>query len=284
MQLSIIHSHSPYQCPLCAEPLQLNDTAKSYACQNKHSFDIAKEGYLNLLPVHFKHSKEPGDNKEMITARRLFLESGFYNPLAKAIALMIDYIHNPGTDTTFLDLGCGEGYYARQIELYCKTTKNLSIHGNDISKTAVSAAAKKQRSAQFIVASSTRLPYLDNFFDIVMRIFAPSDTHELKRIIKPSGYLLTATPGPRHLWQLKEQIYSDAKEHTHESEVPEDFELFSSQRVSYKIAPTIEQRMALLEMTPLTWSANEKTKKTLSGYSELEIEIDFILNLYINSK
>ena len=109
-----------------------------------------------------------------------------------------------------------------------------------------------------------------------MRIFAPSDTHELKRIIKPSGYLLTATPGPRHLWQLKEQIYSDAKEHTHESEVPEDFELFSSQRVSYKIAPTIEQRMALLEMTPLTWSANEKTKETLSGYSELEIEIDFI--------
>jgi 23S rRNA (guanine745-N1)-methyltransferase len=270
-----------YVCPVCGESLQLNQSGKSYACQNQHNFDLAKEGYLNLLPVQDKHSKEPGDSKEMMMARRLFLEAGFYEPMAKAVGMMIDVNNTKGQGIRLLDLGCGEGYYSRKIAFFCNHSQQIALHGIDIAKFAVAAAAKKQPQAQFVVASSNRLPYTDQYFDCVLRVFAPSADDELNRVLKASGYLLTVTPGPRHLWQLKEAIYTEVKEHASESLVPQGFEQLVAQRISYKITPNAQQRMALLQMTPFAWRANESIQQALSTISELEIETDFILTLFV---
>src|SRR5690606_4067516 len=95
---------SMYLCPLCQQPLHLS--AKQYQCANRHSFDIAREGYVNLLPVQHKNSKDPGDNKDMMQARRDFLHAGWYAPLAQAVS---DTVTKLAPDT-LLDLGCGEGY------------------------------------------------------------------------------------------------------------------------------------------------------------------------------
>jgi len=266
---------SCYLCPLCAASLQLNQ--KSYVCENNHRFDLAKEGYVNLLPVQFKHSVEPGDNKQMMQARREFLEAGYYEPMAKAVAMMIN-AHQP---THLLDLGCGEGYYTRKIEAYCSNP--MMLHGVDIAKFAVAAAAKKRTNARFIVASSNRLPYADEYFDFVLRVFAPSNEHELRRILKPSGLLLTVTPGPRHLWQLKEFIYAEVKEHALENDLPQGFERLDTQRISYKIVPNPEQRIDLLQMTPFAWRANDSVRQAIKDAVELEIETDFILTLAIKT-
>ncbi len=268
-----------YICPLCDSALNHQTANNTYTCANLHSFDCAKEGYINLLPVQHKHSKEPGDNKIMLNARRSFLEAGFYEPLAKAIALMIDVVQPQQHTSTLLDLGCGEGYYARKISAFCKRAEQIKLYGNDISKFAIAAAAKKQKSAQFIVASSNKLPYATDAFNIVVRVFAPSDNAELLRVLKPSGYLMTVTPGPRHLWQLKEHIYSDVKEHAEETEIPEGFTQLTSQRISYKINPNTAQRDALLQMTPFAWSANAAIKENLHKLTELSIEADFIVTL-----
>ncbi len=271
------HPPTPcYLCPICAAPL-LNSSAKSYACENNHNFDLAKEGYLNLLPVQFKHSAEPGDNKPMMQARREFLEAGFYEPMAKAVAMMI----NASQPKHLLDLGCGEGYYSRAIAAHCSNT--MMLHGVDIAKFAVAAAAKKQANGRFIVASSNRLPYADQYFDFVLRVFAPSNDDELRRVLKPSGLLLTVTPGPRHLWQLKEFIYADVNEHALDSVVPEGFERIDTQRISYKIAPNPQQRIALLQMTPFAWRANENVQQAIKDVTELKIEIDFILTLMVKA-
>ena len=267
------HPVSCYICPICSASLQLNPSAKSYVCDNNHHFDLAKEGYLNLLPVQHKHSSEPGDNKQMMQARRAFLEAGYYEPMAKAVAMMI----NANQPKHLLDLGCGEGYYTRKIEADCSNP--MMLHGIDIAKFAVAAAAKKQPNARFIVASSNRLPYADQYFDFVLRVFAPSNDDELKRVLKPSGFLLTVTPGPRHLWQLKQFIYAEVKEHALESELPHGFERIDMQRISYKIAPNSQQRIALLQMTPFAWRANESVRQTIKDIAELEIETDFILTL-----
>ena len=283
MQPLVIASNSLYICPVCREPLQLQPSGKNYACLHHHSFDVAKAGYLNLLPVQDKHSKEPGDSKEMMIARRLFLEAGFYEPMAKAVAMMIDAVNTKGQGIQLLDLGCGEGYYSRKIAGFCKHGEQIALQGIDIAKFAIAAAAKKQPQAQFVVASSNRLPYTDQSFDVVLRVFAPSDNDELKRVLKPSGYLLTVTPGPRHLWQLKEFIYAEAKEHVSENEVPQGFEHLTTQRISYKITPPPEQRMALLQMTPFAWRANESVLQALSAVFELEIETDFILTLSVKT-
>ncbi len=268
-----------YLCPLCNQALHLDAFKKTYACQNKHCFDRAKEGYLNLLPVQFKHSKEPGDSKHMLSARRLFLEAGFYEPLAKGLAMIVNVTHQHNQIYRLLDMGCGEGYYSRQIEHFCEQPAQLFIHGNDIAKVAIAAAAKKQPSAHFVVASSSRLPYCDDYFDMVLRIFAPSNDKEINRVLKPSSHLLTVTPGPRHLWQLKEFIYTDVKEHAEATTIPKGFEQLTSQRISYKIAPNPEQRTALLQMTPFAWSAGEQIQTTLTTLSDLDIEVEFILTL-----
>jgi 23S rRNA (guanine745-N1)-methyltransferase len=283
LQQLIVESNVLYVCPVCGGSLQLHQSGKTYTCQNQHSFDLAKEGYLNLLPVQHKHSKEPGDSKQMMTARREFLEAGFYEPMAKTVAMMINANRTVGQNMRLLDLGCGEGYYSRKIASYCNHHEQIALHGIDIAKFAIAAAAKKQPNARFIVASSNRLPYPDQYFDFVLRVFAPSDDDELKRVLKSSGHLLTVTPGPRHLWQLKEFIYAEVKEHASESLVPQGFERLTAQRISYKITPNPQQRMALLQMTPFAWRANESVQQSLSSVSELEIETDFILTLAIKT-
>ena len=117
----------------------------------------------------------------------------------------------------------------------------------------------------------------------MLRVFAPSDDDELKRVLKPSGHLLTVMPGPRHLWQLKELIYADVKEHPSESSVPQGFERLAAQRISYKITPNPPQRMALLQMTPFAWRANESVQQTLNDAAQFEIETDFILTLSVKT-
>jgi 23S rRNA (guanine745-N1)-methyltransferase len=276
-------THGVYICPLCGALLQEDQAGKTFSCPNKHSFDKAKEGYLNLLPVQHKHSKEPGDSKTMLVARRHFLESGCYEPMAKAVAMMIDTCQSTIEVFQLLDLGCGEGYYSRKIKEFCKKPETIALQGIDIAKYAIATAAKKQPNAQFVVASSNRLPYIDEYFDFILRVFAPSDDDELKRVLKSTGYLLTITPGPRHLWQLKSFIYSEVKDHSQENLVPPNFEQLTAQRISYKITPTVDQRMALLEMTPFYWRASENNQLALASASELEIEIDFVLTLSVKA-
>lgn len=267
-----------YQCPLCATKLVLQPFGKHYSCQQHHNFDLAKEGYLNLLPVQYKHSSEPGDSKQMLLARREFLESGYYDRMAISVATMIASNFPNHQKLDLLDLGCGEGYYTRLLPNYIEG-RQLTMHGIDIAKFAIAAASKKQPDARFAVASTNRLPYLDSYFDLVMRIFAPSNANELNRVLKPSGLLLTVTPGPRHLWQLKEFIYTDVKEHALEADLAEDFVRIATERVQYQISPTSEQRIALLQMTPFAWRANLDVQQTIKSLTELSIEVDFIVTL-----
>jgi len=269
----------PYICPICQSPLNLHQASKGYYCSNKHHFDLAKEGYLNLLPVQHKKSKEPGDSRAMMRSRRNFLEAGYYQPLAQAIAALIDKYHIEKSPMNILDMGCGEGYYSRQIELNCANSDTLNIHGIDIAKNAIFAAAKKQPNAHFIVASNKRMPYSNELFDLILRVYAPSNDDETIRLTKPGGLLLLATPGPRHLWQLKEFIYKEVKQHDIKVSLPDGFEQIDFQSIKYSIQPNQDQRMALLQMTPFAWRAKSETQNKIQRATRLEIETDFILTL-----
>ncbi len=273
----------PYICPVCQVPLVQHLPSKGYYCKNKHHFDLAKEGYLNLLPAQHKKSKEPGDSRAMMRARRNFLEDGFYQPMAKAVVSMIEKHKTKGL-MRILDMGCGEGYYCRQIEaLSLGGINDFDLHGIDIAKNAILAAAKKQENARFIVASNKRLPYANDYFDLVMRIYAPSNDAEVDRILKNNGFLLLVTPGPRHLWQLKEFIYKKVNEHDINIKLPKSFKQVDNQRISYKIRPNQEQRMALLQMTPFAWRVKGDVANNIQRLNKLEIETDFILTLAVKA-
>jgi 23S rRNA (guanine745-N1)-methyltransferase len=270
----------PYICPICQTPLLLHRETKGYYCKNKHHFDLAKEGYLNLLPVQYKKSQEPGDSRAMMRSRRNFLEAGHYQPMAKAVASIIATYSKKNASMRILEMGCGEGYYCRQIEaLLPGENENLDLHGIDIAKNAIFAAAKKQPNAHFAVASTKRMPYADHYFDLLLRIYAPSNDAEVDRLLQPNGLLLLVTPGPRHLWQLKEFIYKEVKEHNLVIAIPNTFSQVKSQRISYKIQPSQEHRMALLQMTPFAWRAKGAIQNNIQRANDLEIETDFILTL-----
>lgn len=271
----------PYICPICQSPLVKHLPSQGYYCKNKHHFDKAKEGYLNLLPVQHKKSKQPGDSRAMMRSRRHFLEAGFYQQMAQALTMIIDKHRTETTPMHILDMGCGEGYYSRQIEVLCNNSDTLELHGIDIAKNAILAAAKKQPNAHFIVASSKRMPYTDEYFDLLLRVYAPSNDAEVQRLLKPDGLLLLVTPGPRHLWQLKEFIYKKVNEHQINIDLPNGFEQLETQRVRYKIKPDQEQRMALLQMTPFAWRVKGEVQNNIQHATGLEIETDFILTLAI---
>jgi 23S rRNA (guanine745-N1)-methyltransferase len=273
----------PYLCPICKSSLFLENSNKSYACENKHNFDIAKEGYVNLLPVQAKKSKQPGDNKDMIIARREFLEACYYQPLVEKISELVSENFTNSKDIKVLDVGCGEGYYLNAIFKPLETRHQIENYGLDISKEAIKLAAKKYQGSEFTVASSQNLPFKNNFFDLAIRIFAPSNDNELSRVLKANGVFLSVSPGPRHLWQIKDQIYKETALHKEGKEPLESFSKIKSEQISFKISPDPNQRLSLLDMTPLKWKAKPEAIEKIKNSTE-EIEIDFIVSIEQNKK
>jgi len=172
----------PIICPYCQNQL-LAKSNKNYACELNHSFDVSKEGYINLLPVNQKKSKSPGDNEMMISARRNFLELGFYDPLIEHIIKIIkeDFTFN-NNHFIALDAGCGEGYYSEKV-MNNIPGMTSQIVGTDISKYAVKNAAKKYKDNFYFVSSVFNLPVATESIDLILSIFSPLQPEEFKRIL-----------------------------------------------------------------------------------------------------
>lgn len=262
-------------CPKCKESLVLEN--KSYTCSNRHCYDLAKEGYVNLLPINSKKSKDPGDNSKMTIARRDFLQTDNYKPLADRLVILMKELLGSNTGN-ILDLGCGEGYYTGIIS---KELNSFNFCALDISKVAVRYASKRYKDINFCVASAFDLPIHDNWADIVYRIYAPSSDKELNRIIKKNGYLITVTPGDRHLYQLREIIYDEVLNLSTKDEDSETLKIISSENLKYEMnisdSKVIEN---LLYMTPFGWKISKEDHQKLMNQQTWNIEIDFKISVY----
>lgn len=266
-----------WRCPACKESLQLSNN--QWICSEHHSFDIAKEGYVNLLLAQHKNSKQPGDNKDMVNARRAFLAQGHYLPLANTIADILHKHLSPETfdakTATILDAGCGEGYYLESItnnilKRFDDDTKpNIYASGIDISKHAILKAAKKYKPTpfghfNFAVASCFDLPILDFSQNALIQIFAPAKSEEVARVLNKQGIWISVTPASEHLYELKSMVYDKPAMHSVDEAVPSGFSLLSQQEVRFDIslAKSID-RQNLLMMTPFYWTISESKKHAL---------------------
>ncbi|WP_064602439.1 23S rRNA (guanine(745)-N(1))-methyltransferase [Photobacterium sp. J15] len=269
-----------YQCPLCHSALVLQ--SNTWRCENNHQFDQAKEGYVNLMPAHHKSSKNPGDNKEMMQARRLFLNTEHYQPLREAVIKQLAE-HLPAQSRHLLDIGCGEGYYTSDFTQLNQAHPKLSVYGLDISKVAVRYAAKRYPDCHFCVGSSHRLPFADGLLDGVVRIYAPCKDSELRRAIKNDGILVTVTPAARHLYQLKELIYDGVRLHDMTAEEIDGFELIADQQLHYNMTLSGEEATALMQMTPFAWKTSQEVWQQLAHTSDFLCEADFSVRVYRRS-
>lgn len=255
-----------WHCPLCKAPISL--IASPIRCQNSHSFDKAKSGYVNLLPVQFKKSKAPGDDKEMVKARREFHQLNAYGPLKEKMVSLLQrslkdlYAGQPTVNgqgehgcINIFDAGCGEGSYLDAI------TQGLSEHGfdvqgagSDIAKVAVELAAKAFKQAQFVVASSFELPLETGSQDVMLQVFAPGSDKEYFRVLKDNGLLITVDPAQKHLFELKQQVYANPRPHELNDSVKEGFSRIENETFSFPIAfESREHALALIKMTPFYW-------------------------------
>ncbi len=203
-------------CPLDGDPLERQDGA--WRCPAGHSFDIARQGYVHLLPVQNKRSRDPGDSKEMVAARRRFLEAGHYRPIAEAVSRAVLAGAPAGGTLRCLDAGCGEGFYLRELASVATESEKaqgeaptLSLLGVDISKWAVLAAAKREKAATWVVGTNAHLPVQAQSLDRVLCLFGFPVYPEFARVLKPGGELLLVEAGPDHLRELREIIYPSLK-------------------------------------------------------------------------
>jgi 23S rRNA (guanine745-N1)-methyltransferase len=261
-----------YLCPLCQQALILNDN--TYRCINNHSFDRAKQGYVNLLPVQFKHSKAPGDNKDMVNARRAFLDKGFYQPL---VDKMLELYQQYGdSNAPVLDAGCGEGFYTHQY----KTSTN-KVYGVDIAKETIKIAAKRYQQCHFSVGTLSKLSFADSYFGWIVSVYAPILETEFTRLLVKDGFLLTVTPAEQHLFELKTLIYKQANEHDTSKKPIEKLTLVEEKRLTYPMHFNgSDDVLNLLAMTPFAFKASQALIKQISSMTTFTCQADFVLRLY----
>ena len=259
-------------CPLCREPLKIEN--KTCRCGNNHSFDVARQGYIHLLPVQNKRSLHPGDTREQVLSRREFLKAGFYAPIAEAL---IQAAADFSASGPILDVGCGEGWYSTQLA----ASMGTELVGLDISKEAVRCAASKYKNATWLCASAADIPVKSGSAGLLTSLFALTMPEEFYRVLQTDGLFFQVLAAQDHLLGLKSIIYPQLllKEKDSVPDVP-GFSLLESRPIRFSFTVTGAQVQNLLSMTPHVYRISKEGAERLAGTDTLTDTASCLLNIY----
>ncbi|WP_213619339.1 putative RNA methyltransferase [Paenibacillus sp. J22TS3] len=266
------------RCPVCTRPMSVvNNT--NLTCANKHSYDISKYGYVNLLsrPASTKYGKP------LFESRRVISEHGLFEPVDHWIS---QYIQGSSQSccrpVALLDAGCGEGSHLSYIhESLTSIYEHTGIVGVglDIAKEGVQMASKRGSSLVWLVADLARSPLSDDQFDYILNFLSPSNYAEFGRLLKEDGRIIKVVPGPDYLRELRTLLYGEPNESPHSSQDIQDrflehFQLVDSERLYYKRRLDRELTRHLVHMTPLSWGADAERLHDALQVDSLEITVD----------
>jgi 23S rRNA (guanine745-N1)-methyltransferase len=258
------------RCPICAGTFTFD--SRSWRCVQGHGFDVAREGYVNLLPVQHKHSREPGDTPDSIAARRAFLDAGHYAPLREALVSMLS---QGAVRSSLLDLGCGEGYYTSALRACA-----YGLIGLDIAKAAVRMAARRHPGITWIVGSGARLPLADASIDVVCSLFTPLHPPEVTRVLRHDGEVIVATPADLHLQALRAALFERVEAHAPDK-FRDAFEpalsCVEQREIRYPLRLSAVDLARLLAMTPYAWKARPERRAALEARHGLDTEAALVL-------
>ena len=259
-------------CPVCGA--ELNRLDNRFVCPRGHSFDIARQGYVNLLTVQQKHSLNPGDTREQVLSRREFLEADFYAPIAQAL---IDTAKGLDISGPVLDVGCGEGYYSSRLA----HALGAPLTGLDISKEAVRCAAGKYKDAQWLCATASHIPVADGSAALLTSLFALTAPEEFHRVLQPGGYFFQVLAAQDHLLGLKAIIYDHLtfKEKDTEPEFP-GFKRVQSVPIRFSFTVKGKQVQNLLSMTPHVFRITKEGAARLANTPRLTDTASCVLNVF----
>lgn len=261
-----------YICPICKQ--KLNILGNKYVCDKNHSFDLARQGYVNLLPVTSKKSLNPGDNDLMTNARREFLAGGYYDKLLNRICTIL----KENEVKILVDSGCSEGYYTRQMATVCQ-----EVYAYDISKSAVKLASATDKSSHYFVASAFHIPLENASANAITKIFAPDSPKEFARVLSENGILIEVIPAEEHLLEIKQKLYENVYLNKVEKAEKEGFEIVKEERLKYSFTPTKDGLDNLFKMTPYYYKTAKSGENILLTSETFSITADFILRTYKKS-
>ena len=265
-------SATAFACPICQENLTLLES--SLKCCNRHSFDLAKFGYVNLAP---QIKQSANYDKENFQNRQQILEAGFYQAILEAIS---DLLASSKNAKTILDIGCGEGFYSRKLQ---ERHPDKTFYAFDISKDSVQIAAKSEANwaVNWFVGDLARLPIKDASMDILLDIFSPANYGEFRRVLSKDGILIKVIPTENHLTEIRQKVQDQLtnKDYSNQdikNHFQEHFTILSSQTASLTKTITANQLQALLSMTPLLFYIDQ-SKIDWSQLTEITIEAEILV-------
>ena len=263
------------KCPKCYKDLKKENGC--YRCENGHSYDISKEGYVNLMLANMKHSKEPGDSPESLRSREAFLNKGYYQPLAEELTNIInDYIKE---GASFLDAGCGTGYYLDFI--MSNIDKKIDFYATDIAKKGVAMCSKKCREATCFVGNVFHLPFGEESLHGLMSVFCPYSGEEFSRIVRKGGIVIAVTPGSHHLIEMKEVVYDEPYLNEEKGYDLPDFECIRQTKVTYEMDLAENSDIATLWcMTPYYHTTSKENNERLLSLPSIRARADFLVSVY----
>lgn len=265
-------SATAFACPICQENLTLLES--SLKCNNRHSFDLAKFGYVNLAP---QIKQSANYDKENFQNRQQILEAGFYLAILEVVS---DLLSNSKNAKTILDIGCGEGFYSRKLQ---ERHPDKTFYAFDISKDSVQIAAKSEPNwaVNWFVGDLARLPIKDASMDILLDIFSPANYGEFRRVLSKDGILIKVIPTKNHLKEIRQKVQDQLtnKDYSNQdikNHFQNNFTILSSKTTSLTKPITAEQLQALLSMTPLLFHIDQ-SKIDWSQLTEITIEAEILV-------
>ena len=266
-------------CPICGS--KLNTFDKSLVCAGHHCFDIARQGYVNLLTVQQKHSLHPGDTREQVLSRRAFLEAGYYAPIADALIAVAKELTVNSNEIRpsgeLLDVGCGEGYYSARLA----DALGMHLTGMDISREAVRCAAGQYKAYAWLCATAAHIPVPDGSVGTLSSLFALTLPGEFRRVLRKNGLFLQVLAAEDHLLGLKSIVY-DVLTHKQKDTAPAlpGFALLESRQIRFDFTAEGEQIQRLFAMTPHLFRIGKAGAQRLAEATVLRDTASCVLNVY----
>ncbi len=287
--------HKVIACPVCGQPLHA--CGKNWRCDSGHSYDEARQGYLNLLLPQHKKSKAPGDPLEMVDARQRLLDSQLYRPISDslnqwtlewALEQTMEKATEQAADSSALqiaDVGCGEGYYTQRLQQMLEDhLQPHQVYGVDISKDAIKRAARRSKNIDWLVATGGKLPFLPHSLDLIACLFTNLMPEGFRQVLKPAGQVVLLNTGGQHLFELRQLIYDEVKINPLDPRPlmeAHGFHCQGEQVIKYPLTLNSNQQiMDLLTMTPHRWKIRTEALEHLQQLAQLTVTIDVVMHQF----
>ncbi|MFB9974621.1 methyltransferase domain-containing protein [Allobacillus sp. SKP2-8] len=245
------------RCPLCQQSVRVVEFSK-LVCQNNHAFDLAKQGYVNLLN---QPSDSQYDKKLFNSRREIITQTNLYQLLHHKISEVIADHLAGRSNQILLDAGCGEGSHLGKVMEGEKERFNAGI-GIDISKEGVKMAAGKYKDQMWFVADLANLPLNDQSVAVIMNILSPANYQEFKRVLQDDGLVVKVVPRAGYLAELREAL-GKKNEQAYDNEkitslFREHFYVVDEISITDRVELSSEERAHLTKMAPLAWHAEQE--------------------------